>query len=140
MNVGVYNLQYDGGLALSKNFRVREFACHDGSQTVMVADELVRLLQALRDYKGMPVHITSGYRTRAHNRAVGGVPNSQHCLGKAADITVAANSPRQVWEAIESGRVPGIDPDLIGMGLYETFVHIDCRGFRARWFGKGVRP
>ena len=51
-----------------------------------------QVLQPLRDYLGVPVVITSGYRCRALNRLVGGVPNSQHILGEAADIVVKDNA------------------------------------------------
>ena len=46
------------------------------------------VLQPLRDHLGVPVVITSGYRCRLLNRLVGGVPNSQHIAGEAADIIV----------------------------------------------------
>lgn len=45
-----------------------------------------KLLQPLRDHLGCPVVISSGYRSSALNRAVGGVPRSQHMVGEAADI------------------------------------------------------
>ena len=45
-----------------------------------------QVLQPLRDHLGVPVVITSGYRCRMLNRLVGGVPNSQHITGEAADL------------------------------------------------------
>lgn len=47
----------------------------------------VGVLQPLRDYLCAPVIITSGYRCNSLNQAVGGVKNSQHLTGQAADIT-----------------------------------------------------
>ena len=47
-----------------------------------------KVLQPLRDMYGAPIHVTSGYRSPAVNKAVGGARNSQHLLGEAADITV----------------------------------------------------
>lgn len=44
------------------------------------------VLQPLRDWYGKPIHVTSGYRCKALNKAVGGVWNSQHMTGEAADI------------------------------------------------------
>lgn len=78
------NLDYQVG----KYFKVREFQSKDGYPTVLIDDNLVDLLDQIREYFGKPVVITSGYRTKSHNAAVGGVSNSQHTLGKAADIQV----------------------------------------------------
>jgi zinc D-Ala-D-Ala carboxypeptidase len=47
------------------------------------------VLQPLRDALGQPVLVTSGFRSTAANRAVGGVPSSQHRSGQAADIHVS---------------------------------------------------
>ena len=48
----------------------------------------MEVLQPLRDYLGKPVVISSGYRCPELNKAVGGVKNSQHMKGEAADIHV----------------------------------------------------
>ena len=77
----------DSTRQLSPSFRVREFACK-GSDVVLLDEELVVLLQCIREHFGKPVHITSGYRTAAHNAAVGGSKSSQHLLGRAADFYV----------------------------------------------------
>ena len=52
----------DSTRQLSPSFKVREFACK-GSNVVLLDDELVVLLQCIREHFGKPVHITSGYRT-----------------------------------------------------------------------------
>lgn len=77
----------DSTRQLSPSFKVREFACK-GSDVVLLDDELVVLLQCIREHFGKPVYITSGYRTAAHNAAVGGSKSSQHLLGRAADFYV----------------------------------------------------
>ena len=77
----------DSTRQLSPNFKVREFACK-GSDVVLLDDELVVLLQCIREHFGKPVYITSGYRTAAHNAAVDGSKSSQHLLGRAADFYV----------------------------------------------------
>ena len=46
-----------------------------------------KVLQPARDLYGEAIHVNSGFRSMAVNKAVGGVPNSQHTLGEAADIT-----------------------------------------------------
>ena len=77
----------DSTRQLSPSFKVREFACK-GSDVVLLDDELVVLLQCIREHFGKPVYITSGYRTAAHNAAVDGSKSSQHLLGRAADFYV----------------------------------------------------
>ena len=72
-----YSMTRDSTRQLSPSFRVREFACK-GSDVVLIDDELVVLLQCIREHFGKPVHITSGYRTTEHNAAVGGSKSSQH--------------------------------------------------------------
>ena len=78
LKVMPYSLKLAGGKVLSKNFRVREFACHDGTDTVFIADELVDLLQKIRDHYGKAVCINSGYRTEVWKKAHGGAAQSQH--------------------------------------------------------------
>ena len=88
MAVREYSLKRDGPTALAPNLRVREFACGDGSDAVLIDQELVIVLQCIREHFGKPLHITSGYRTARHNAAVGGSKSSQHLLGRAADFWV----------------------------------------------------
>ena len=88
MSVKVYSRAKDGNVALSRNFKVREFACCDGTDTVFIAPELVTVLQSIRDHFGRAVTVNSGYRTEAHNKKVGGAAYSQHKYGTAADISV----------------------------------------------------
>ena len=59
-----------------------------------------RVLEPIRAHYG-PVHINSGYRGRALNKAVGGAVTSQHCMGQAADIEVpgVANGDLATWVA-----------------------------------------
>ena len=65
------------------------------------------MLDPLRQAWGRPIIVNSGYRSPAVNRAVGGVPNSQHTRGEAADIT--AGSPelnRQLYELAQRLALP----------------------------------
>jgi hypothetical protein len=56
-------------------------------EAISALQELCRVvLEPLRRMWDEPIIVTSGYRSPRLNRAVGGVPNSQHCLGQAADI------------------------------------------------------
>ena len=53
------------------------------------------VLDLLREAWGAPIHVNSGYRCPALNKAVGGVPASQHLLGEAADITAGSKTKNQ---------------------------------------------
>ena len=97
MAIKQYSLAKDGARQLSPAFKVREFRCRDGSDVVMIDESLVVLLQCIREHFGKPITITSGYRTAAHNAAVGGAKSSQHLLGRAADIQVQGASASRTW-------------------------------------------
>lgn len=114
----MYMLEKD--VKLSKNFCVSEFACKDGGKRVLFDMELVVRLQKLRDYFKRPVLITSGYRTCSYNASVGGVKDSQHIYGRAADIKVIG---------VESDKiaVAAVNAGFRGVGVYGKFVHVDVR-------------
>ena len=109
----------DGTRKLSANFTVAEFACKDGSDPVFVDSSLAALLQKIRDHFGRPVVITSGYRTVAHNKSVGGAAYSQHLYGRAADIRVQGIPVEQLAAYAETclPGTGGIGPGRTGCGL-----------------------
>lgn len=135
MSVKTYSLKNDGSKALSKNFKVCEFKCKDGNSKVLIDSDLVNVLQKIREHFGNPVTINSAYRTPTYNVKVGGVSNSQHVKGTAADIVVNGISPKEVAQYAEY-----LMPNNGGIGLYSSFVHIDVRKNRSRWqnYGKEV--
>ena len=132
-----YSFAKNGDRRLAPDFKVRELRCRDGSDTVMVDETLTVVLQCIREHFGKPVTITSGYRTAAHNAAVGGAKSSQHLLGRAADIRVDGVSVEDVAAYAES-----LMPDWGGVGRYPVkagratgWVHVDTRAEKARWRG-----
>jgi uncharacterized protein YcbK (DUF882 family) len=115
---------------LSEHFQLWEFLHNKSPEgvTPVILSNLralsARLEVARRLCGNRPVRITSGFRTVAHNRAVGGDPDSQHLLGKAADITVDGLTPAQVQKelALWDG----------GLGSYAAWTHLDL-GSKRRW-------
>ena len=129
MTIKAYSLKKDGNIRLSSNFKVKEFACQDGSDPIFIDSELVSVLQKIRNHFGKAVTITSAYRTPTHNKNVGGTTYSQHLYGKAADIKVQGIAPKDVAKYAETLLDEG------GIGIYNTFTHIDVRSTKSRWQG-----
>ena len=128
--IKAYSKAKDGNKLLSTNFKVKEFACTDGTDPIFIDSELVTILQKIRNHFGKPVTITSAYRTPARNKAVSGTIYSQHLYGKAADISVKGTAPKTVAAYAEK-----LLPGKGGIGIYSTFVHVDVRATKARWKG-----
>ena len=124
----MYKIMQD--IRLSKNFKVHEIACKDGSGELLFDYELINKLQRLRDTLGKPIIVCSAYRTPAYNKKCGGAPKSQHLLGKAADIKIAGMHPLDVaFVAQKMG--------FTGIGVYthdgNYFTHVDVRQGRSYW-------
>lgn len=122
---------------LTKNFNISEFAQKDGKAPVPIdlydnVLELAENLQILRDYVDKPYRVLSGYRSEDYNRRVGGVKNSFHKKAKAGDGTVDGYTPKQLYDTINMLIEKGAMKQG-GLGLYNTFVHYDTRGYKARW-------
>lgn len=126
--VKVYSARSEGNKKISTNFHVREYACKDGAELVLIHPKLAEILQKIRTHFGAPVTITSAFRTEAHNKKVGGCTDSQHLFGRAADIKVTGVTPKKVAEYAET-----LLPNTGGIGIYSNFTHIDCREKKARW-------
>ena len=100
----------------------------------------MQLLQELRDWWQAPIAINSGFRSATHNEAIGGAETSQHMIF-ATDLSPNLRGvrvahtppPDRQREAIallaDQADLVGFD----GIGLYDTFVHLDLRGSTARW-------
>lgn len=125
--VKVYSLADHGpDYPVSDHFRLVEFSCNDGTDIVLIHDALPILLERIRKVTGKPVHINSAYRTPSHNRRIGGVRQSRHTYGYAADITVRDMAASEV-ATVANRFAPG------GLGRYDAFTHIDVWGSQRRW-------
>ena len=75
-----YIMDTDGSVQLSRHFKVKEFACKDGSQVVFIYDHFYTILDILRHKLGKPVIITSGYRTPEWNKKCDGAKLTFHLI------------------------------------------------------------
>lgn len=102
------------------NFKLSEFDSPDlkGSGENMDIDFLQKIDKA-RDLYGHPIKINSGYRTPGHNKAVGGVRQSSHLLGVAADIHCNTSTGRmELVKAL-------VDAGFTRIGIAKYFIHVD---------------
>lgn len=126
-----YSRSQDGEKRLTRHFKVKEFACSDGSDPIFIARALPLVLEYIRTRVGKPVVINSAYRTPGKNQAVGGAVHSQHLYGTAADLgTVAGYTPAEMAAIARE-----VMPDWGGVGVYDWGIHVDVREKKADWKG-----
>lgn len=115
---------------LSKYFSSKEFENKTDKQ-FYIDPVLLQKLDLVREEFGEPIKITSGYRSPEHNAKVGGSPSSQHCLGKAADITPANFSKEKLDKLY---LICENHFEAVGDGRRKGFIHVDTRtGKKRRW-------
>jgi uncharacterized protein YcbK (DUF882 family) len=142
-----------------KYFSPVEMACRDGTpypeQWVFRLGVLFQAFDTIREAHGGPISIVSGYRSDAHNVAIGGAEKSQHPEGRAGDLrpvgaknaTDIHNFHRLIVRLLGEGKLPAVG----GIGCYPWtkrngalvpgWCHVDTRprpasGHIARWEGK----
>ena len=117
-----FSLQKDGNVNITKHFKVKEFACKDGSDKILIDLDLVEILETARSYINEPIKIVSGYRTEAYNKKINGAKNSYHCKGQASDISVLVADLEQLAICVAVAGAKGI-------GIYskDNFIHVDTR-------------
>jgi uncharacterized protein YcbK (DUF882 family) len=116
----------------SRHLTWKELQCNDGTpypQKFIHDGRVFQLATAFEDIRHLcgdkPIAILSAYRTKEHNRKVGGAPNSQHMQGRALDLR-----PPKGMTVMEFYRLIHANTKefgINGIGLYKTFVHIDIR-------------
>ena len=124
--------------AKSEFFTREEFRCQCGGKycdgfPVEPEEELVRVCNEIRRRLGVPVTIVdsggSGVRCPQHNAAVGGVANSNHLYGKAADLH-SDKSPEEMYRVAEE--ILGNTGEL---GLYSWGIHVAVNCTYSRFKG-----
>ncbi|MCB0534812.1 MAG: hypothetical protein KDD14_21585, partial [Saprospiraceae bacterium] len=104
-----------------RHFAISEFDSKDlPGSGVNMKIKFLKMLDAAREEAGIPFRVNSGYRTAARNAAVGGVSNSAHLSGWAADIS--AGTLEQKTQIVRAARVVGFNR----FGIYSGFIHLDC--------------
>jgi zinc D-Ala-D-Ala carboxypeptidase len=103
-----------------KYFNYSEFDSPDVQGSGQLMDKtLLEMLDDVRDKFDKPIHINSGYRTPAHNEAVGGTENSSHLKGLAVDISCTNSKDR--FDLINCL----LDVGFSRIGVAKTFIHAD---------------
>ena len=118
------------GFSMPQYFQGWELACHCGRQICSAAPmraAFLDKLNALRHEWGKPLILTSARRCTWWNKQVGGSPKSQHLLGNAVDIRLDEDGSTKLVELIPKFFGP------CGIGVAKNFVHVDDRGYEARW-------
>ena len=118
-----------------KYFKKSEFSCKCGKYCngypAEIDMNMVKIADQIREKIGKPITINSGLRCKTHNSNVGGVSNSQHLLGNAADLGCPSGcTPAQMASIAED-----IMGDTGGIGTYSWGIHIDTRSTKSRWNG-----
>lgn len=118
-----------------ENFAKKEFACKCGrycdGYPAEIDMNMVKIADAIRNRIDKPISVNSGLRCRTHNANVGGVSNSQHLYGTAADLGCPSGcTPSQMASIAEE-----IMGETGGIGIYSWGIHIDTRSTKSRWNG-----
>lgn len=114
---------------LSPHFSKSEMACRCCGN-LQIEDRLLTALETLRNLAAAPVIVNDAYRCPKHNEEVGGVPDSEHTRGIAADVRIPGMSLQQMYDL--AMRVPEFANG--GIGAYDGgFLHVDVREHRSRW-------
>lgn len=113
-----------GNIKVSEHFKLKELQCKDGTDLVKYCPETLEMIEKLRALTECKrVNVTSGYRTPAHNRAIGGASSSSHTEGYAIDCNFEGSkySHKQICCMAQ-------DLGMRGIGyISSTAVHLDMK-------------
>ena len=114
---------------LSKNFTSGELKCPCCGRSEC-SPILVEKLQALRDWVGEPINVTSAFRCRIYNTQIGGYPDSAHIHGLAADIHTKKTDIYKLAQYADLLKFK-----RIGIYPFNNFIHVDMyqKGVSKYW-------
>ena len=112
-----------------------ELSCHDDDRTPYPREWRTTRLPTLRHAfetirhacSDHPIRILSAYRTKTHNRKIGGARQSQHVEGRALDLRPPKGMPIRQFETIIEAVMAEDTTAIRGLGRYRQFIHIDVR-------------
>ena len=116
-----------------KHFRKEEFLCRCGKCEIPAEVEanivalVENVLDPLRERYGKPIVVNSGYRCAKHNREVGGVTQSQHLVGEAADIKPTTNCTNFTNELARLKQIIIESKQFDQLIVYPTFLHVSWK-------------
>lgn len=126
--VRVFSLAEDGEKYVSEHSQVKEYACNDGSDVVLIHPKLPDTFEEARKMVG-PFRPNSAYRTVSYNATLPDASEfSMHCWGFAMDIPKGDSTPEELYAHFDP-----IVGDQGGLGIYDWGIHVDWRGEKARW-------
>lgn len=118
-----YRLEKNDNIDWDKypNFTESEFTCNCGQcGKPKINEEIVKVLQNMRDIYGRPIRVNSAYRCLVYNRSIDSEDTSSHIKGCAVDILTPTIHDRFVLEGIAR------DCGIVRIGTYKNmFIHID---------------
>ncbi len=100
-----------------------------------IKTELKTVLETLTNAVGYTLDITSAYRSPDYNASVGGAKKSKHMEGIAVDVVMTGKTNTERQQFLQAA----IDAGIKGIGIYNTFTHIDIRTNKAAWGANGSR-
>ncbi|MDD4794994.1 MAG: D-Ala-D-Ala carboxypeptidase family metallohydrolase [Bacilli bacterium] len=131
--IKTYSLKKDGNISLSAHFKIREFACKDGSDKILIDTDLIPMIEKLRQKLGASAFIIySGYRTPAHDKKVGGGGSGPHTQGYAVDCYLLDKKKKK----IDAQKICAVAGDLgfKGIGyINKVNLHLDTKP--RHWWG-----
>ena len=132
-----FSLNKNGEDFLTQNFKIKEFACKDNTDKIIIDIELVKKLQKIRDFIAQPIIIVSGYRTEDYNVKCGGATKSKHLTGEAIDFT-CKYIKQYVDATYELAEILEKKFEIKGIGIYikrqpYNYIHIDNRDNATFW-------
>ena len=117
----LFSLLKDGEKHIAPNFKIKEFRSKCGADLILIDTDFVKnKLQKIREYFNEAILITSAYRSKEHNKKVGGSSNSYHLKGEAFDFTIKNIPLIEIAKYAENIGIKGII-------IYNNFIHLDSR-------------
>jgi len=116
---------------MSKHFTEVELSCKCGCGDANMDNGFIALLERVRVAYGRGMVLSSAYRCKAHNEAVGGVPQSPHLLGRAVDVRTWSTDAHQLINVAMHCGVSGIG--VSQKGTTGRFIHLDNMPRKAVW-------